>query len=112
MNCAAVPDGVYVSNCCDPAGPWNKIADVNKLANSGSALKGSTGYQPGVQAWYNQYVLVDPKDANHVYVGLEETFETRNGGSSWGASGPPSQLPRPPWPSKPPPVPPPPPPLH
>ena len=88
QNGASVLDGVFVSPSGDPAGPWNQIANTKKLANSGSALKNSTGYEPGIQAWYNQFLTVDPKDANHVYVGLEETFETRNGGSSWVTIGP------------------------
>jgi hypothetical protein len=84
-------DGIYVSNTANPAGPWNKIADSTKLANSGSALKQSTGgkgYGPGVQAWYNQFLTVDPANANHVYAGLEEVYETTNGGSSWTTPGP------------------------
>ena len=74
-------DGIYVSNTGDPAGPWNKIAESTKLANSGSALKqsiGGKGYGPGVQAWYNQFLAVDPSNANHVYAGLEEVYETQN----------------------------------
>ena len=58
-------DGIYVSNTGNPAGPWNKIADSTKLANSGSALKqsiGGKGYGPGVQAWYNQFLAVDPTE--------------------------------------------------
>jgi hypothetical protein len=42
-------DGIYVSNTGNPAGPWNKIADSSKLANSGSAPKqapGAKGYGP------------------------------------------------------------------
>jgi hypothetical protein len=88
QNGDSVLDGVFASPSGNPAGPWNQIADVKKLANSGSALKNSTGYEPGIQAWYNQFLAVDPHNANHVYVGLEETFETRNGGSSWTAVGP------------------------
>src|SRR4051794_1739658 len=86
-----VLDGIYVPNPGTPAGPWNKIADSTKLANSGSALKqaeSGKGYGPGVQAWYNQFLAVDPVDANHVYAGLEEVFETRNGGSTWTTPGP------------------------
>jgi hypothetical protein len=84
-------DGVYVSTTGNPAGPWNKIADSSKLAASGSALKQSTsgkGYGPGVQAWYNQFLAVDPADADHVYAGLEEVYETRNAGASWTTPGP------------------------
>jgi hypothetical protein len=84
-------DGIYVSNTGNPSGPWNKIADSTKLANSGSALKqsiGGKGYGPGVQAWYNQFLTVDPANADHVYAGLEEVYETTNGGSSWTTPGP------------------------
>ncbi len=82
--------GVYVSNTGDASGPWNKIAETSKLAGSGSALPRccSKGYNPGVQAWYNQFIGVDPADSNHVYLGLEEVFETTNGGSAWNAIGP------------------------
>lgn len=84
-------DGIYVSDTGNPAGPWNKIADSTKLANSGSALKqaeSGKGYGPGVQAWYNQFLTVDPKDPDHVFAGLEEVYETRNAGASWTTPGP------------------------
>ena len=80
--------GVYASSSGNVDGPWNKIADSQKLASSGSALKLYAGYRPGIQAWYNQYVAVDPSDASHVYVGLEEIYETHDGGTSWQATGP------------------------
>jgi hypothetical protein len=69
-------------------GPWNKIADSQKLASSGSALKNYRGYRPGVQAWYNQVLAVDPGNAHHLYVGLEEIYETHDGGVSWQTTGP------------------------
>jgi photosystem II stability/assembly factor-like uncharacterized protein len=78
-----VLDGVYDSPSGSITGPWNKIADSQKLAASGSALKLYQGYRPGVQAWYNNFVTVDPADSKHVFVGLEEVFETRDGGVSW-----------------------------
>ncbi|MBV1855808.1 glycosyl hydrolase [Catellatospora tritici] len=84
-------DGVYVSNTGSPAGPWNKIADTRKLGNSGSALKqavGGKGYGPGIQAWYNQFIDVDPANPQHLWVGLEEVYESTNGGSSWKTVGP------------------------
>src|SRR6266516_6100590 len=62
-----VLQGIYVSPTGEAAGPWNKIAESSKLANSGSALKSYRGYAPGVQAWYNQFIAVDPNDADHVY---------------------------------------------
>ncbi|MGB8650384.1 MAG: hypothetical protein WCD35_06945 [Mycobacteriales bacterium] len=83
--------GVYVSNNGSVDGPWNSIADSTKLANSGSALKqayGYKGYGPGVQAWYNNFIQVDPANSNHVWLGLEEVFETTNGGSTWTTPGP------------------------
>ena len=80
--------GVYMSKTGNPDGEWNQIANYRKLQQSGSALKLSKGYAPGVQAWYNQFLGVDPADPQHVYVGLEEVFETRNGGSTWNAIGP------------------------
>ena len=67
-----------------PRGPWNKIAEWRKLADSGSALKrrarattpasrpGTTSSSPSTRA-----------NPNHVYLGLEEVFETNDGGASW-----------------------------
>ncbi|HEX2321353.1 MAG TPA: hypothetical protein VHJ18_20455 [Streptosporangiaceae bacterium] len=83
--------GVYESKNGDPNGPWNKIADANKLASSGSAQfipRIGTGYQPGIQAWYNQFLAIDPNNSDHVYVGLEEVYETQNAGSSWNTIAP------------------------
>ncbi len=84
-------DGIYVSNNGSPAGPWSKIAESQKLANSGSALKqsiGGKGYGPGIQAWYNQFLVVDPANADHLWAGLEEIYESTNGGSTWKTVGP------------------------
>lgn len=83
--------GVYASNNGDPAGPWTKIATSEKLQASGSAQKISRigkGYGPGVQAWYNQFLAVDPGNSDHVYLGLEEVYETQNGGSGWNTIAP------------------------
>ncbi|WP_412734566.1 glycosyl hydrolase [Krasilnikovia sp. MM14-A1259] len=79
--------GIYVSSSGSPSGPWTLAADYKKLAASGSALT-DPGYMPGVQAWYNQFLQVDPNDPNHVYMGLEEVFESVDGGRSWGVPGP------------------------
>ncbi|CAM5506132.1 Glycosyl hydrolase OS=Kitasatospora aureofaciens OX=1894 GN=GCM10010502_04850 PE=4 SV=1 [Kitasatospora aureofaciens] len=68
--------GIYVSKSGSPYGPWVLIADKDKLKGSGSALQGA-GYQPGIQAWYNQFLQVDPANPDHVYAGLEEVFETK-----------------------------------
>jgi hypothetical protein len=83
--------GVYMSKNGNPNGPWTKIADSSKLAQSGSAQKISRigkGYGPGIQAWYNQFLTVDPSNKNHVYLGLEEVYETLDAGSSWNTIAP------------------------
>ncbi|MBS2961527.1 glycosyl hydrolase [Actinocrinis puniceicyclus] len=82
--------GVYVSASGDINGPYNQIATSSVLANSGSAMKRTRigpGYQPGVQAWYDQSLAVDPADPGHVYLGLEELYESRDGGASWQTVG-------------------------
>ena len=82
--------GVFVSNSGSVAGPYSQIATSSKLANSNSAMKSTEigkGYQPGVQADYNRFLAVDPNDPNHVYLGLEEVYETRDGGSNWNTDG-------------------------
>ena len=70
-----------------PFGPWTLIADSATLKDSGSALQ-DPGYQPGIQAWYNQSLRVDPADPQHLLVGLEEVFESRDGGATWKTVGP------------------------
>ena len=80
--------GVYVSPTGDVGGPWNKIADSASIGSSGSALKNSPGYKPGIQAWYNQFLIVDPANAQHVIVGLEEIYETTDAGNHWNTIGP------------------------
>jgi hypothetical protein len=82
--------GIYLSTR-DVGGPFNQIASPSVLMNSGSAQKpGSigTGYKPGVQAWYNQFLVVDPASADHVYAGLEEVYETSDAGKSWVTAAP------------------------
>jgi hypothetical protein len=84
-------DGIYASSK-GLTGPWNKIASSDNLGNaeSGSALASNfgIGYSPGVQSWYNQFLLVDPADSNHVFAGLEEVYETKDGGNHWLTVGP------------------------
>ncbi|GHF13911.1 hypothetical protein GCM10014715_81760 [Streptomyces spiralis] len=82
--------GVYVSESGNADGPFKQIATSSSLSTSGSAMKINeigSGYQPGSQAWYDQVVAVDPSDPNHVYLGLEEMFESRDGGATWKAIG-------------------------
>jgi photosystem II stability/assembly factor-like uncharacterized protein len=82
--------GIYLSTH-DVQGPFTQIASPSVLMNSGSAQKPGaigTGYKPGVQAWYNQFITVDPASADHVYVGLEEVYETTDAGKSWVTAAP------------------------
>jgi hypothetical protein len=77
--------GIYLSTR-DVAGPFNQIASPSVLMNSGSAQKPGAigpGYKPGVQAWYNQFLVVDPASGNHLYAGLEEIYESADAGQSW-----------------------------
>ena len=82
--------GVFKSPSGTLAGPWNRIADSGQLQGSGSALHGSNGlnYRPGVQAWYNNFILAEPGHPDHVWLGLEEVYETTNGGTNWTTPGP------------------------
>jgi hypothetical protein len=80
--------GVFVSPSGNPTGPWNKIASPGQLASKGSALKNAVFYRPGIQAWYNQFIDVDPVDPRHIFVGLEEVYESEDGGGHWTTIGP------------------------
>jgi hypothetical protein len=83
--------GVYESANGNPAGPWTKIATAEKLQSSGSAQTISRigkGYAPGIQAWYNQFLAVDPANSDHLYLGLEEVYETQNAGAGWNTLAP------------------------
>jgi hypothetical protein len=80
---ASVLQGIFVSKNGNPAGPWTLIADFTKLCNSGSGLTCPSTYEPGVQAWYNESVLVDPGNPDHLVVGLEEQYQSFNAGQTW-----------------------------
>lgn len=86
-------DGIYVSKN-GLVGPWNRIASSDKLGarSGGSALfaNAGLGYSPGIQAWYNQFLLVDPRPGkgDHVFAGLEEVYETKDAGGHWTTPGP------------------------
>jgi hypothetical protein len=81
---STVFNGLYVS--ADFGQTWTSLAQGSTLAAdplSGSALVGTgtaTGYQPGVQAWYNEWVQPDPTRATSAGVptrlafGLEEIW--------------------------------------
>jgi hypothetical protein len=78
-------NGVYKS-VAGPSGPWTKVATGSGLKDSNSALA-CYGINPGLQAWYNQYIVVDPTNANHVVLGLEEIYDSANGGTTWKSIG-------------------------
>jgi hypothetical protein len=88
--------GVYESPSGNLAGPWKLLATSQTFANSGSALAMSGG-TPGAQSWYDQSIIVDPHNASHVFVDLEEVFETNNAGSTWTTTGPYWNFPLPCW---------------
>jgi hypothetical protein len=79
--------GAYESPSGDLAGPWKLLADTQTLVHSGSALALSGG-TPGSQAWYDQAIIVDPRNDNHVFLDLEEVFETNDAGQTWTTTGP------------------------
>lgn len=84
----SVLQGIY-SSSGSPAsvtGPWTLIADAAKLTGSGSASP--TFGSPGVQAWYNQDLAIDPSNPNHLYAGLEEVYESNDGGTTWITASP------------------------
>jgi hypothetical protein len=62
------------------------------LHNQTSALTdehtGPSGpYRPGIQAWYNNYVSIDPTNPDDVIVGLEEVWNSTDAGSTWNVIG-------------------------
>jgi sugar lactone lactonase YvrE len=85
---ASVLQGFFVAtgSPASVTGPWTKIANAAKLTASGSASP--TFGSPGVQTWYNQDLAVDPSNPDHVYAGLEEVYESTNGGSTWITASP------------------------
>jgi len=80
--------GVFVSTSGNPAGPYTKIADSAKLGASGSALQNMAGYHVGIQSWYNQALIVDPKNPLSIYVSLEEVFKSTDGGATFSTASP------------------------
>ena len=85
-----VLNGVYRSEN-GPRGPWKLVVHSRELeADPGSAMdrrKIGVGFGPGVQAWYNQHIEVDPTDADHVMLGLEEIYQSTDGGEEWDTVG-------------------------
>ena len=80
---ASVLQGIFVSKNGNPSGPWTLIATADSLCASGSGLTCPSTYEPGVQAWYNETLIVDPTNPNHVVAGLEEQYQTFDAGQTW-----------------------------
>ncbi len=80
---STVLQGIFLSANGDPRGPWTLIANSASLCASGSGLTCPSTYQPGVQAWYNQAIVVDPANPDHLVVGLEEQYQSFNAGATW-----------------------------
>jgi hypothetical protein len=74
--------GIFLSASGTAAGPWTLIANATKLCNSGSGIC-PFGEKPGAQAWYNQFLTVDPSNPDHVFAGLEEVFQSFDAGTTW-----------------------------
>lgn len=82
---SSVLNGVYRSG--DDGSTWELKAVSETLAGapgSAQAITAALGYAPGVQAWYNNYVEVSPKNADVVVVGLEEVYQTTAGANTPG----------------------------
>ena len=70
-------EGLYVSESVGEA--WEQAAD-----DSPNILGWSTdGEGGGGQGWYDLDLCVNPNNADHVFVGGVNLWETTNGGSSW-----------------------------
>jgi hypothetical protein len=88
--------GVYESANANPAGPWTLIANTTTFEKANSAEFLSNG-TPGSQSWYNETIAVDPNNDSHLFVGLEEVYETANAGATWSTTGPYWNFPYPCW---------------
>ena len=84
-----VLQGIFVSSGTPASvrGHWKLIADSPELTNLPSSA-GATFGEAGQQAWYNEDLAVDPNNHNHVYAGLEEVYQSKNGGTSWITASP------------------------
>ena len=83
---ASALHGVYVSRTGGAAGPYNQIANPSVLAQSGSAerkQRSARGTSPACRPGTTSSSASTRPTPNHVYVGLEEVYESWNGGSTW-----------------------------
>jgi hypothetical protein len=79
-------NGLYRSD--DDGATWTLKANPASLTatpNEGLGFYPALGYGIGVQAYYNNWVAVDPRDDSNVFFGLEEVFQSvANTGSTPG----------------------------
>ena len=68
--------GVYESQ--DQGENWNTAADSPNIL--GWSMDGEGG---GGQGWYDLDICVNPNDADHIFVGGVNLWESTNGGNSW-----------------------------
>ncbi|HMC70320.1 MAG TPA: hypothetical protein VKJ07_14285, partial [Mycobacteriales bacterium] len=72
-----VLNGIYVATGGEPDA-WTIKGNSQSFSaapGSGLLVEQALLYAPGVQAWYDQWIAVDPNDDNRVLVGLEEVYE-------------------------------------
>ena len=70
-------NGLYRSD--DDGASWTLKATPQSLTaspNDGLGVYPALGYGIGVQAFYNLWLAVDPRDASQVFFGLEEVFQS------------------------------------
>ena len=70
-------NGLYRSD--DDGATWRLKANAASLTptpNEGLGFYPALGYGIGVQAYYNNWVAVDPRDDTNVFFGLEEVFQS------------------------------------
>ena len=82
--------GAFVSYSGNPAGPWKRIADVGQARGFGFRSRGleELATTRASRRDYNQNIVADPKDRRHVYLQLEEVFESTDAGATWKTVGP------------------------
>jgi hypothetical protein len=80
--------GVFVSPHGSVAGPWTKIAGSRTFMHARGSISAINGAfsPPGRLAYFNQSIGVDPTDPDHLYVGLEELYESTDAGRTWVAA--------------------------
>jgi hypothetical protein len=84
----SVLNGAYRSD--DDGTTWELKAEAETLTasvNESLAPLSALGYGVGVQGFYNLWIAADPKNADQVYLGLEEVFQSvANAGNTAGTA--------------------------